>query len=188
MDRFSCKYWKTPVLYQHLTDRIFGALMHKHFEIQYLQQGITDTPTSNVAGYVCRHLPKQLEKENHELREELVLCLMELTRSKDDLCETDEEWTRKQDRGGLWYLKDTTFQLFCAIEYQVRAALTELKRPSPPSKAGIIKSVISDEDVQFYWLIASADFEIDDRETQEILLKKIVELFLTVREFSLTGV
>jgi len=90
---------------------------------------------------------------------------MELTRSKDDLCETDEEWTRKQDRGGLWYLKDTTFQLFCAIEYQVRAALTELKRPSPPSKAGIIKSVISDEDVQFYWLIASADFEIDNRET-----------------------
>ena len=79
---------------------------------------------------------------------------MELTRSNDDLCETDEEWTRKQDRGGLWYVKETTFQLFCTIEYQARPALIALKKPSPPSKADIIKSVISDDNVQFYWLIA----------------------------------
>ena len=94
----------------------------------------------------------------------------------------------KNGQESKWYVKDTTFQLFCAIEYQVRPALIALKKPSPPSKADIIKRVISDDDVQFYWLIASADFEIDDNETQDILLKKLVELFLTVRRFSLTGV
>ena len=52
-----------PVLYQHLTDRIFNALIDNHFHMHYLQQDITDTPTSNernairyVAGYVCHHL------------------------------------------------------------------------------------------------------------------------------------
>ena len=47
---------------------------------------------------------------------------------------------------------------------------------------------MSDDNVQFYWLIASADFEIDDAETKDLLLTKIVQLFLTVRGFSLAGV
>ena len=63
-----------------------------------------------------------------------------------------------------------------------------LKKPFPPSKAEIIKGVVSDDDVKFYWLIALADFEIDNWEMQEILLKKIVELFLTVRGFSCAAV
>ena len=130
----------------------------------------------------------QTIRENHELKEELVLCLMELTNRDSEVCETDEEWTKKQDRGGLWYVKETTFQLFCAIEYQLRPSLMALEKPSPPSKAEIIKGVISDDDVQFYWLIASENFEIDSRATHEILLKKIVELFLTVRGFSCTAV
>ena len=33
-----------------------------------------------TAGYIYRHLRKQLERSNHELKEELVLCLMELMR------------------------------------------------------------------------------------------------------------
>jgi len=50
------------------------------------------------------------------------------------------------------------------------------------------KRIVSDDDVQFYWIIASADFEIDDAETKEMLLYKIVQLFLTIRGFSLAGV
>lgn len=120
----------------------------------------------------------------------MTLCLMELVkeRSTSEACETDEEWTKKIDRGGLWRVKETTFQLFCAIEYQVRAHLKVLKNPLPPAKADVIKHITNDDDVQFYWLIASADFEIDDQETHDTLLNKIVELFLTVRGFSMAGV
>ena len=51
-----------------------------------------------------------------------------------------------------------------------------------------LKKVTSCEDVQFYWLITSADFEIDDRETHETLLQMIVELYLTMRGFSYASV
>ena len=46
---------------------------------------------------------------------------------------------------------------------------------------------INDDDVQFYWLIVSADFEIDE-DTHNLLLNNIVELLLTIRDFSLEGI
>lgn len=36
-------------------------------------------------------------------------------------CGTDKEWTNLvANRGGLWQVKGTIYQLFCAIEYQIR--------------------------------------------------------------------
>lgn len=187
-----------PVLYQRLTDEIFKLLIQSHFQVVHLDEDASANVTSNernalryVAGYVCRHLRKKIERENHELKEEMILCLMELLKDKSssgEVCETDEEWMKRIDRGGLCCVKETTFQLFCAIEYQIRALLNALKNPQPPAKTEIIKKVINDDDVQFYWLITSADFEIDDQDTHNLLLNKIVELFLTVRGFSLAGV
>ena len=36
----------------------------------------------------------------------------------------------------------------------------------------------------FYWFIATADFEIDDEQVHKMLLKMIVELYITMRGFS----
>ena len=85
-------------------------------------------------------------------------------------------------------MKETTFQLFCAIEYQVRAILNQLKNPSQPSKAEIIQNVTSDDDVQFYWLIASADFDIhDDDEACDILLNTVSHCKRVFPSWSLDG-
>ena len=44
---------------------------------------------------------------------QLVLCLMDLTANKDaDASNTDGEWTLQVDRGGLWYVKNTTHLFF----------------------------------------------------------------------------
>ena len=42
----------------------------------------------------------------------------------------------------------------------------------------MIRKVIEDEDVQFYWIISTADFEIDDMVIHDLLLYKIVETFI----------
>ena len=138
-----------------------------------------------TAGYICCHLRKQLERCSHEMKEELVLCLMEMTTSKDStaLNYTDEEWTVCVDRGGLWYVKNTTYLLFVAIEEEVRKCLKQLLTGSG-HKSNIIKKVVENEDVQFYWLITQADFDVGDDETYQLLLYKIVELFVTVHGFS----
>ena len=68
----------------------------------------------NAAGYVCRHLCKKIESGSHKFKEGLILCLMALMRSGNcEECGTDEEWTRMMDRGGPWYVKETTFLLSC---------------------------------------------------------------------------
>ena len=48
----------------------------------------------------------------------------------------------------------------------------------------MIKMILSNEDVLFYWTNAIADFEIDDKEVYDVLLKMIVELYVTMRGFS----
>ena len=41
--------------------------------------------------------------------------------------------------------------------------------------------MVASEEVEFYWLISQADFDVGD---EEVLLYKIVELYLTVRGYS----
>jgi len=44
------------------------------------------------------------------MKGEVVLRLMELTTNKDSAAlNTDEGWTAHVDRGGLWYIKNTTY-------------------------------------------------------------------------------
>ena len=184
-----------PVLYQHLTDVLFRMFIKKHFEILYLDQGSSTEITCQegnalryAAGYICRHLRKKIERENTEIKEELVLCLMKLTKERNsEECGTDEEWTKMIDRGGLWHVKETTYQQFCAIEDELRVHLQAITSTGKKSKgkAEMISNVIKSDDVQFYWLIATADFEEEDNnEVTDVLLKKIVELYVTMRGFS----
>ena len=55
---------------------------------------------------------------------------------------------------------------------------------SQHSTKKLIDKVCNSEDVQFYWLISSADFEIEDSEVHEHLIGEVAELCLTVRGFA----
>jgi len=185
-----------PVLFQHLSDLIFRMLIEQHFKIVHLDQEQCGELTENenaalryVAGYICRHLRKKIQRSRGDAKskEEMMMCLMQLVRNKEtEEHRTDEDWTNLMDRGGLFHVKEITFQLFRAIEYQVREGLKGLKRESQHSKSELIKKVTGD-DVQFIWLMATAEFEIEDHGIHEALLQKIVELFVTVRGFSLAS-
>ena len=76
-----------------------------------------------VTGYICRQLWKKLERESHEYKEEMVLCLMRMVKDKDpenDMQGVDKQWTALIDRGGLWHATETTYQFFCVVVYVVR--------------------------------------------------------------------
>lgn len=188
-----------PVLFQHLTDIIFRKRLSDYIKIVYLEQecGSKDLELREsergvlryIAGYICRHLRQKLERENHQFKEEMILCLLELIKDQDiEEDGVDEEWTDLIDRGGLWHIKETTYRFFRAIEDVARHVLKALLHPSAPSKCSkceVIQRMISDDDVQFYWLCD--DFEIDNHEVHAILLQKIVELYVTVRGFSVAS-
>ena len=188
-----------PVLFQHLSDLIFRKFLSDHFQVAYIDQQadskdleLQDSERGvlrYVAGYICRHLRKKLERGSHEFKEEMILCLMDLVKDPQDdeaKLETDEQWTNLIDRGGLWHVKESTYQFFHAVEHIIRDGLLTIKNPSLPLKQEMIKRVTED-DVLFYWLIVAADFEIDDDEIHKVLLHKIAELYITVRGFSLAS-
>ena len=81
---------------------------------------------------------------NMSLRK-IVLCLMALTKDTPEEhseCGSSEEWTLALDRGGLWYVKETTFILFIAIE-EVRECLKMLlgSNPAAGKKRRLLKKL-----------------------------------------------
>ena len=139
-----------------------------------------------ASGYVSRQLRKKIEHGNHEFKE-FVLCLMAVVKDRStdhEECGNEEEWIKLMDRGGPWYLKETTYSLFISIEEETRECLKMLLHPTSKSKKEMIKVLTNNECVFFYWLITTADFDIDDHEIHDILLQMMVELYVTMRGFS----
>ena len=73
--------------------------------------------------------------------------------------------------------------IFVSLEQEVQV---QLKSPSfikgtEEQKEKICRNIYESNDIQFYWLIASADFEMEDTQVCEILLQEIIKLFVTVR-------
>ena len=186
-------------MFQHLTDLLFRLLVKETYQVNKNHNSDEDVSMTNdeknvlryVAGYVRRHLRKKIERSRHPLKEELVLFLMDLV--KDDSGDADEdvgtaeEWTNIIDRGGLWHVKSTTYSFFLAVEEEIRCHLSSLQSLGS-HKDHLSKSITSSEDVLFYWLIATADFEVEDSNVHEELLTKIIELYVTIRCYAFATV
>ena len=125
----------SPVLYQHLTDLVFKALLHSKYSVMVNdKENISTTPlTYNevnalryTAGYVCRHIRKKIEASSHPLREEMVLSLMTMVKEKSDTTSGPcEEWTDLVDWDGLWHIRENTHSFFLCLE-EVRVHLQSL--------------------------------------------------------------
>ena len=96
------------------TDLIFKDLVYENFQISksrctYEIETITVLEVSVLryaTSYVCQHLRQKLEHGNDRLKEEMILCLMELVKDySDETIGTSEEWTMLVDRGGLWHVR-----------------------------------------------------------------------------------
>ena len=91
------------------------------------------------------------------------------------------------DRGGLWHVRETTFHVFCAVEEEMRphlGALCSETSTAPTFRTELLEKLITNEDIQFYWCIAAADFNIVDVDVHDVLLRFIADLYLTIQGFS----
>ena len=143
-----------PTLYQHLTDIIFKRQLHNYLKVLHVEQTdethITETEGNilrYIAGYICRQLRIKLERNSHKLKEELILCCMDMTKDRDEKeSGNNEEWTDLMDRGGIVHVKDTVYQFICAIKTNAEPinALTSYHAKDTTS---ILKQVENDENV-----------------------------------------
>ncbi len=127
-------------------------------------------------------LMKKFQKMSTETAAHFVECLGSMASSGDvsSYYLYTLEWMTNIDRGGLFHVSDTTFNLFKAIEIQTQALL-----PPTPSKGKLLKDVLEDDDVQFWWSMLAIDIKKESE--ADDLLHEIVSLWVTIRGFAVTS-
>ena len=182
----------SPIFYQYITDVLFKTMVKYHFPVNPVASQPHDVPPldyqeSNAlryaAGYVPRAIRKRLERGSHPLKEELVLCLVELCEDDGTDVDASADWTKAISRGGIKLVNNKTYHFFHAVEMNVRRHFSKTSAPtlSAGSKAELVESITTDEDVLFYWSIISAEWE---EKEEQILLRMLIDLWVTVRGFS----
>ncbi len=99
------------------------------------------------------------------------------------------QWLDIVNRGGLFPLNDESFRFFCAVERVVGKELPqqyhEQHSQGRTVKETVLDAATNDDDVCFYWSLISQD--INEEETSLELLHEIINLWVTVRGFSLAS-
>ena len=83
-----------------------------------------------AAGYVPRSLNKKLAKSAHPHKKDLLLCLPNSLAQEEDLDDDSSDWISAIDRGGLTKVNNDTYQLFVAMEMELRKQLASLEIPA----------------------------------------------------------
>ena len=171
---------------QHVTHEVFKQIIKVQFPpttaASKTLPPLTDIEVNAlryVAGYVCRTLYNHLKTSSVEGKEVLVLYLSNMNGS--DKNGDGEEWINAINRGGLWQVNDDVFQTFLTIEELIREELCLEKCLFDARKQQLIEKVISNDDVLHQWSFCVSDAE---ESIANVLLQKVVELFLNIRGFA----
>ena len=137
-----------------------------------------------VAGYVCRKVRNNLEKLKDKKEDDMILFLMEVSGDQQDSGdEGPEAWCNLIDRGGLWHVNDSVYEIFRSMEVVIRAKLTcsTASKQVVGSRQELEQVILSDEDFLFNWCVFAGS---TDDSIANPVLKLLVKLYVTVRGFA----
>ena len=178
----------SPIFYQYIGHHVFKQLIKLHHPLESGEGMAVSHPTLTyeetnalyyAAGYVPRALKKKLMKSAHPLKEDLQLCLLDLLDDGDEDANESKDWVNLINRGGLTRINNNTFELFQAMEYELRQHLSINQVPSFGDHVN--HAITENEDVQFFWSILSADWE---EKSASVLLQMVVSQWVKIRGFS----
>lgn len=89
------------------------------------------------------------ERSKHELKEELILCLHELTED-DEIDDEWQDWIRKIDRGGLRHVSFAMYSLILTMELRLQAVLQQ-SAYSYNIKEDPNASIMECDEVKYHW-------------------------------------
>jgi len=174
-----------------VTDHLFKHLIKQHYPISDERQSnerfnldLTYEEESGLryaAGYVCRAMRKKLGAKDPDMLE----CIDELI-DEGESSDATNDWTKLTSRGGLLHVKDSTYLVFHAMELVVRQFFRKnrINQLTSGAVGDVVETVKQNEDVAFYWCIASVNM---DETLATGLLDGIIKLWVTIRGFSFTS-
>lgn len=195
-----------PLLTELINEQLMEGLMidtFKVFEEPSVRQN-TKAPVAVLSkdeenilryasGYVIKKLHHKYVQQHGYKAAAFTECIARMQSGHEDnkplssFIEYTTQWTKAVNRGGLHEVKDDVYLLFREIEICMQLKLKDhLRSPITPDsgRAAIIDPVLHDDNVQFYWSILNVD--IENEEWSKELLTHIIELWLTMRGFSIS--
>ena len=175
-----------PKVYQYVGHFMFKKVK-SHYAIDAATSGNADDygltcsemyALRYSAGYVPRTLRRKLEKCKKK-KIELLNCIGDMLESDDSVQSDSTNWIKCVDRGGLTFVNSQTFELFLAMELEVRS---HLQGPGKPVNfMSDIAPKVKNNDVLFCWSMLSSSW---DEESSKTLFKMVVDLWLTIHGYS----
>ena len=138
-----------------------------------------------IAGFIPYALMKKYRKLSSDAAKQYVVFLEKL-KVKEDHTDVDSfleytnEWTRLQNRGGLFIVNDTCFRLFQAMEVETRKHLSDnflVEGRSKSIKEVLYKKLISNVYVNNMWDALHGD----ELANSEGLLRTFVNYWIEIR-------
>ena len=75
-------------------------------------------------------------------------------------------------------------RLSISIEKEIIVHLKLFRLPMVSTTYEFLDRLLRSKDIGFYWCIVTADFDVEDIDVHTDLLRLLVELYITMREFS----
>ena len=185
------------MLGEYVNEKVFGECIKEKFHVESQDSESAELTENDLnalryaAGYVPCKLRQKYRKPTckHPNCKAFLVCLDKMIESsqeesEDSYLEYTKRWIRAVDRGGLFRINDEVYVLFYEIKKKVRQFLVKLiGQTSQLHKEEIIKEIVTDDDVRFFWSMISVD--IDQHVGEK--LTQIVQLWVTIRGFSAAG-
>ena len=189
------KYYDDPLLIQLICDHVFHSIIKLELPEPTMPETLTPTISLEeknavcyAAGYVLRSIRLKLSKSesiSDQILVSFITTLHDNEENEDNGApqEAYREWLQKVNHGGLFVIGDALYETFIAIEMVERKYLKDIENPFHITidLESQIENVITNEDVLFWWALVTAKLEND---LADILLKKIVKHWITLRGFS----
>ena len=149
-----------------------------------------DNAVQYAGGYVAMKLLNKYKDHSSGIAVEYVDCLSNMACSGQESSFHDYamEWIARVDRGKLFYINHPTFSFFKAIEIKTQELipLHLTAKAHKPSKNDMIKAIMQDSDVDFWWSMLAIDISTSAHAAAE-LLAEIVDMWVTTRGFALVS-
>ena len=89
-------------------------------------------------------------------------------------------WVEKVNRGGLFKISDSVYEVFMTLELVLRQFLKCMSDEHGLDRSKVTDVLFEDNEVQFHWSMMT--FDIDEKSSQKAL-KEVIKLWVTIRGF-----
>lgn len=187
------KYYSDPLLVQFVAQRLFQSLLKSELHIGLSATSPAQIPSITIdaigyaAGYVLRSVRNKLiKKDSHSIKAMIAfintLNVKDSDNREESYLEYTRRWIQNVNRGGLFLISDNVFETFCSLEVVQRSYLSDVNSMNCTVNIDELKQAMTEDgDVQFWWAMACLTL---DNDLTEVLLKKIVKLWITIRGFA----